>query len=118
MSENENTISLAKFQEEQEKTNRRLESMQRTVDLLFADREIFENVLSRLTAIEEKLGLTSQHDETIRKDIKSEIQMSGDRLQAKVETKIDEIKSMVAKKKTMRPPSEKNWWERFVDRWT
>ena len=117
MAEEEIKLELEKITEEQQKTNRRIDTMQKSLDLLFADREIFEDMQGRLTAIEEKMGLVRHHDETIRNDIKQEIQLSGDKVTAKVETKIDEIKSMVSKKKTVRPPTGKNWWTRFVESW-
>ena len=94
-----NQINLEKFQEEQEKTNRRLDSMQKSVDLVMADRDILENIQGRLTSIEERMTLSRQHDDIVRKDIKEEIQISGDQVTAKVETKVEEIKEIVKKKR-------------------
>ena len=96
-------------EDELAKFSRRLDSIQKTIDLLFADREILENIQGRLTGLEEQVKLARMHDNEVRKDIKDEIQTSGQQVVATVETKIDEIKSkakVISKKR-------RSLWERL-----
>ncbi len=92
-------VSIQKLCDEQQKATRRIDTLQKTADLLFADREILENVVGRLTSLEERINLSRQHDDLANKDLKAEIQISGDRVGAKVETKVEEIKEIVKKKR-------------------
>lgn len=99
------------IQDELAKIVRRIDQMQKTLDLLFHDREILENIQGRLTAVEERLSLNNQHSDVVRKDIKEEINLANDRTVAAVETKVDEIYDEIKKKKviTVRTP----WWRRW-----
>lgn len=92
-------ISLEKLIDELAKTNRRIDQMQKTLDLLFADREILETIQGKITGLEEQVKLSRQHDISVKKDITHEVQMSGDRVKAAVETQVEEIKDIVAKKR-------------------
>ena len=80
------------------------------MDLLFADREILENISGRLTALEEQWKLTRQHDNEVRKDIKEEIQSSGEKVALAVETKIEGIQKFVRSRKKN---PEESWWKKF-----
>src|SRR3990167_7030973 len=78
-----------KIQDELSKVNRRLERLEKGLDILNSDREILEDVVGRLTALEEQTRLTRQHDNAVRKDIKEEINTSGDRVVAAVQEEIE-----------------------------
>lgn len=94
---------------------RRIDSLQKTVDLLFEDRSILEDIQGRLTAVEEQLKLNRQHDNQVRKDIKEEIQTVGQNVQGAVEDKIDEINNQIEKKKIITIKNPKRWflfWKR------
>ena len=93
-----------KIEDELLKTNRKLDSIQKQLDLLNADREILETIQSRLTALEEQVKLARQNDNTARKDIKEEINISGDRVVAAVEGEIQ--------KKVRTIPKRKWFWQR------
>lgn len=74
------------------------DKLHKQIDMLFADRDILTDVVGRLASVEEQLKLNFKHDNEIRKDLKEEISISNDRVVAKVETKIDEIKGKVSGK--------------------
>lgn len=93
----ENIESKA-IEDQLEKVSRRLDSIQKQLDLLYADREILETIQGRLTSVEEQIKLSRQHDNEVRKDIKDEIQISGDRVVAKVEDKLEKIEPKIKKK--------------------
>ncbi len=94
---------------------RRLNSLEKKLDLLYADREILESIQGRLTGMEEQQHLTRQHDNEVRKDIKEEINLSGDRTVAKVETKVEEIQDEIGKKKTITIKT-KGWIDKILGR--
>lgn len=85
--------------------------MQKTLDLLFADRDILEDIQGRLTAVETRLSLNNQHSETVRKDIKEEINIAGDRTVAEMKDKLDEVQDIIEKKKVI--TVKKPWWKRW-----
>ena len=88
-----------KIQDELSKVNRRLERLEKGLDILNSDREILEDVVGRLTALEEQTRLTRQHDNAVRKDIKEEINTSGDRVVAAVQNEIErKVKTIPIKK--------------------
>ena len=110
MTKDEDNLSLSGVIDELKRTNRRINQLQKTVDLLYADREILEDIQSRLTGVEEKLRLSRQHDEQVRKDIKYEINEVKDR----VEAKVGEIGEKLEKKKiiTIKKYPEWMFWKR------
>ena len=72
-----------------EKLTRRMESIEKRLDLLNSDRNILEDITGRLASVEEQLKLTRQHDNEVRKDIKEEINSANERVVAQVETTIE-----------------------------
>jgi hypothetical protein len=99
-----------KVEDELAKITRRLDSLQKQLDLLNNDRNIFEDIQGRLTALEEQWRLTRKNDNEVRKDIKEEINISGDRVVAAVETKVEELQPMVQDKKV----SKRRHWYNFL----
>ena len=87
------------IQDELGNITRRLSSVEKRLDLLNADREILEDLVARLTALEEQTRLSRQNDETIRKDLKEEIQMAGDRIENTVAAEIQKKVKTVTKHK-------------------
>ena len=78
-----------KVEDELSKVSRRLDTIQKQLDSLNADREILETIQGRLSSLEEEWKLTRQHDNEVRKDIKEEINISGDRVVAAVESSLE-----------------------------
>ena len=89
-----------------DKLVRRLDSIQKSLDLLYQDRQLFEDILGRLTAVETQLKVSRQHDNEVRNDIKHEIGNIEDRTVAAVETSIEGLQSFVKN----RNPVKKSWW--------
>jgi cell fate (sporulation/competence/biofilm development) regulator YmcA (YheA/YmcA/DUF963 family) len=70
---------------------RRLDSLQKTTDLLYADRSILEDILSRLTTVETALHLNKDHQKEVQKNQSADIAQ----VQHIVEDKIDEMKDKI-----------------------
>ena len=88
-----------KIEDELLKINRRLDRYEKNFDLWHDDRNILESIQARITALEEAVHLARQNDNAVRKDIKEEIQITGDKVVAAVETEIQKkIKRILPKK--------------------
>lgn len=99
-------LSLTRVWEEVKKVVRRLDQLQKTVDLLYAERDLLEQIQGRLLGIEEQLKLNRQHGNQVRKDIKEEIRT----VQDKVEDKVEEIGDQLDKKDIIKL-EKRRWWE-------
>lgn len=111
----DNRLTLKKIAEELGKLARRVESIEKTVDLLSTDeRNVLEDINARLAAIEEQMAITRRHDETVRKDIKEEVQLAGDRVAEAVENKVSEIQNVIQNKKVIHIEKKHFWtfWKR------
>lgn len=96
-----------KIRDELQKLNSRMDRVEKKLDLLDDDRQIFESIQGRLTALEEEWRLTRQHDNAVKKDLKEEIGIANDKVVAKVEIKVEEVKEAFEKKKA-------SWWKKFL----
>jgi len=78
--------------EELKKISRRLDTLQKTTDLMMGDRNILEDILSRLSAVENALHLNKDHQTEMQKDTKADI------LDVKhaVEDKVEEVQLNIA----------------------
>ena len=75
----DNTIS-----DELKRLSRRIEDIAKTVDLLFSDREILEDLLTRMTAVESAIHLQRSTATTNAKNIHEDINEVKDVVEAKV----------------------------------
>lgn len=98
--------------DELEKITRRLNGLQKQLDLLNGDREIFETIQGRLTSLEEQWKLTRQHDHAAQKDLKEEVNIVGDKVKAAVESSIEGIQTPSKSRKR----DKKSWWRKLVER--
>ena len=96
------------------KFNARLERVEKKLDLIDSDRIIFENIQGRLTQLEEEWRMTREHDREVKKDIKEEINIVGDRTTASVETGIQEVRDIIKSGKTSKP--RKGLAEKIIDK--
>lgn len=88
----EEKLTLRKVAEALGELTRRIDSIEKSVDLLSTDeRNVLENINQRLAGIEEAMNVTRQHDDTVRKDIKEEI----NKVEFTVGEKVDEIKDKI-----------------------
>ena len=87
---------------------RRLDGVQKSIDFLSADREILEDVLGRLTALEDQSKLTRKHNDDVKKDIKDEV----NKVEEAVGAKVDEINIKIDDK-TVVETKTNPWWKRW-----
>lgn len=84
-------VGIAKFEDELKKVVRRVDQIQKSVDILYQDREILEDMQGSIQALKEVLLHNRQHMETAVKDVKAEVIEQG----AKVEDKVNQMKDSV-----------------------
>lgn len=71
--------------DELKRLSRRLDTLQKSTDLLFKDREILEDVLTRLTALENAMNLQRQTATENAKNMRNDISGVKEAVEAKVE---------------------------------
>jgi tetrahydromethanopterin S-methyltransferase subunit G len=91
---------------------RRLDSLEKKLDLLYEDRQILESIQGRITGLEEQTKLSRQHDNEVRKDIKEEVNIIGDH----IENKVDELSSQIESKKVIKIVPERTFWQKIMGR--
>ena len=96
---------------ELKRLSRRIEELQKTMDLLHADREIFEDILSRMTAIESAIHLQRSTATETAKDIKSNINDVKDAVDAKV----DEVNEFIDDQTVVVKSQRKNVIDKIID---
>ena len=87
-------------EEELKKVVRRLDSLQKTVDLMFSDRNLLEDILARLSTLENALHLNREHQTEMQKDTKADIGDVKNIVEAKIDeaiTNMDEKTVVIAK---------------------
>lgn len=82
---------LSKFEDELKKVVRRVDQIQKSVDILYQDREILEDMQGSIQALKEVLLHNRQHMDTVVKDVKAEVIEQG----TKVEDKVQEMNDSV-----------------------
>ena len=109
----ETSLSLSLLQDEINKLSRRVDTVQKTVDLLYQDRSILEDMQGAIRSVQEVLLHNRQHTESAIKDVKQEVIES----QVKTESKLQEMKTVVDDgvgvlvKEIVKPKINKSWWD-------
>ena len=113
-----NNLTQKRIFEELAKFNRRIDSIEKSVNSLMTDeRNILEDINARLAAVEEAMASMRRHDDVVKNDIKGEIQTANDRVVAKVDTKIEEVQDQIEKKKVIQIKGLNFWhWLKFGKR--
>jgi hypothetical protein len=70
---------------------RRLDSLEKKMDLLYEDRSILESIQGRITGLEEQTKLSRQNDVEVKKSIEETVNIVGDRMETKVGELSDQI---------------------------
>lgn len=83
-----------KISDELKKMSRRLDSIQGTVDLLFKDRDMLEDLVNRVSQLEHALNMNREHQTDVSRDIQNEVK----KIELAVEDKIDEVRMSVEDK--------------------
>ena len=81
-------VEIAKLGDEIKKVVRRVDQLQKSVDLLFADRQIIEDVQGSIKHLQEIILVNQTHQDNAKKDLKADVK----EVQNMVEAKIDEVK--------------------------
>lgn len=71
-----------------------MDSLQKTVDLLYNDRSLMEDILSRVSQVETALNLNRVHQKEVQKDINANIQEA----KFATEDKVNEVKDIMDEK--------------------
>jgi len=87
------TIQLNRLEDELKKVVRRVDTMQKSLDLLYEDRSILEDIIGKVQSLQEQFALNRNRQEKHTQEVKSDIQG----VQEKVETKFDEVGESVDK---------------------
>jgi chromosome segregation ATPase len=87
------TLQLNRLEDEIKKNSRRIETMQKSLDLLYEDRSILEDIVAKLNTLLEQFQLNRNRSEKQTQDIKFEVQEVKD----KVEDKIGDVGNTVEK---------------------
>jgi len=85
--------------------------MQKTLDLLYKDRELLETIQGKITDLDEQIKLSREHDRTISQDIKAEVNVTSD----EVKEKVAEVKKVIENKKVIRVVV-KSWWTNLLNK--
>ena len=98
--------------DELKRLSRRIDEMQKTLDLLFADREIFEDILTRMSAVENAMHLQRATATENAKDIKADIKEVAD----VVESKVDEVNQSMDDKTVVLKGKNQTIVEKIIDK--
>lgn len=80
--------------DELKRLSRRVEEVSKTTELLYKDRDILEDILLRLSGLEQALHLNREHQTDVAKDMTANIK----RVEFAVEDKVDEVKDTITEK--------------------
>lgn len=81
---------------------RRQDSLQNSIDLINADREILENIQGRLTSLEEQTKLSRQSDKEAQKNISYQINKVDEAVRTTIQEEVGEMKDVIESKKILR----------------
>lgn len=84
-------LEISRLSDEFKKLIRRVDGLQKSVDLLYQDREILEDMQGSIKALQEVLLYNRQHIDNAVKEVKAEVIEQG----LKVEDKVEKVKTTV-----------------------
>lgn len=87
-------FELATIRDELKKVVRRLDEIQKSVDLIFQDREILEDIQGSLKHTQAIVIANQQHQDMARDSLKSDVKQ----VEFAVQDKVDEVKNKITDK--------------------
>lgn len=110
--------------DEEKKTKRAVDTVQKSADLIYQDRQILEDVVGGIGSLRDVLLKNREHQELVRKDIKADVSEVIDKTeQAKKEmaTKVDEVKEGVQEmvidvSNNVKEVTKKSFWKKLLRR--
>jgi len=98
--------------DELKRLSRRIEEIRKVLDLLFKDREILEDLLTRMSAVENALKLQRATTTESTKDLRADVAEMKDM----VETKVDQVSETMDNKTVIVKTAQPNMIQKIVDR--
>lgn len=105
-------VALAKVEDEIKKVVRRQDEMQRSLDLLFADRQILEDLQGSMKHLQEIILANQTHQDSGRMDLKADI---AD-VQTAVSDKVDEVQLGIDAKTVILKGENQSIIEKITDK--
>ena len=84
-------VRMDEMTNELQKVVRRIDVMQKSLDILYKDREILEKIISDISQLKSLVVSNREHQEIMIKDVKSEVVETNDTLQDGISTLSDTI---------------------------
>lgn len=103
-------IAIEKLSDDVQKVARRQDITQKSIDTMNTDRNMFEDMLTRLSAVEHALHLNKDHQTEMNKNIKEEIREAG----AIVENTVHDIKDKIDNKTIVVKSTNENIVEKIM----
>ncbi len=85
---------LSEIKDELKKTTRRQDDIEKTLTLIFQDREILEDIQGSIKHLQEIILANQQHQDTARNSLKSDVK----RVEFAVQDKVDQVKNTISDK--------------------
>lgn len=92
-----------KIEDELKKLSRRMDAMQKSLDLWSGDRNILEDMMSRMISLEQALHMNREKQGEVQKDLKADIHD----LQGSVEDKVDGVQKSLDNKEIIVVPKDR-----------
>jgi MinD-like ATPase involved in chromosome partitioning or flagellar assembly len=98
------------IEEELKNLKRRMDSIQKTLDLLYNDRTLLEDVVNRLAQVENAVHLNREHQVEVQQQTKSDIEQIG----SDTADKVEEIKKTIGEKTIIVKSEKENIMEKII----
>ena len=115
----EEKLSLSTLEDEVKKLIRRVDTMQKSVDLLYQDRSILEDMQGSIRGLQEIMLHNREHNASAINDVKNEVKES----QIAVEQKLTEVQTTVGEgvsvlaKEIVKPKVNRSLWQSIQGLW-
>ena len=103
-------LAITNLSDEVKKIVRRQDDIQKSVDLLFADREILEDMQGSIKHLQEIIIQNQQHQDNTKKDLKADVKES----QLSVEAKVDEVQKTMNEKTVIVKTEKENIFSKIL----
>lgn len=105
-------VALAKLEDEVGKVVRRQDELQKSLDLLFADRQILEGLQGSMKHLQEIILSNQQHQDMATKDLKNEVKET----QAIVDNSVQEVKDKITDKSIIITTKNQNIFQKVIQK--
>lgn len=92
--DNETKLAIETLTDQVKKVVRRQDELQKSVDLLYKDREILEDMQGSIKHLQEIIIQNQQHQDNTKKELRADVKES----QFAVEAKVDQVQKIIDEK--------------------